>query len=170
LRRTADKVLRQSPLSEDANPLRELETIRLRTLRLPVCTALWLLVLPVAAQAQTTPPVAEAEDVPLADDIDAIVEEDDGEAIVVTGQRERGAVIGDVPPEQQLSPADIRAYGVNSISELLDELGPQTGSGRGRGGEAPVVLLDGRRIGSFREIREIPRRSCASTSCRKRWR
>ncbi|MBK2451860.1 hypothetical protein, partial [Escherichia coli] len=51
---------------------------------------------------------------------------------------------------------DIRAYGVSSIAELLTELEPQTGSGRGRGGGRPVILLNGRRIGSFGEIRDLP--------------
>jgi iron complex outermembrane recepter protein len=78
------------------------------------------------------------------------------EDIVVTGQRERGAVIGDIPPEVRLTPADIRSYGVNSVAELLEELAPQTRSGRGRGEGAPVTLLNGLRISGFAEIRDIP--------------
>lgn len=76
--------------------------------------------------------------------------------IVVTGQKPPGSVVGDIPPEQSLSPADVRAYGVDSISDLLDQLSPQTTSIRGRGGETPVVLLNGRRISSFSEIRDLP--------------
>jgi hypothetical protein len=76
--------------------------------------------------------------------------------ILVVGQRQRGAVIGDIKPEEQLGPADIRAYGASSVSELLDDLSAQTRSDRGRGGEQPVVLLNGRRISSFSEIRDIP--------------
>ncbi len=72
--------------------------------------------------------------------------------ILVTGQVERGAVVGDIKPEQQLSPADIRAYGVSSVSELLNELAPQTNAGGG----APVVLLNGKRIAGFQEIQDIP--------------
>ncbi len=87
---------------------------------------------------------------------DADPEEEAGEEIVVTGSRtQRGAVVGDIAPEQQLSPADIRSYGVSSVTELLNELSPQTNSGRGAGG-APVVLLNGRRISGFREIRDLP--------------
>lgn len=83
-------------------------------------------------------------------------EEAAGDDIVVTGSRaQRGAVVGDIAPEQQLSPADIRSYGVNSITELLNEISPQTRSGRGSGG-GPVVLLNGRRISGFKEIRDIP--------------
>eukprot|EP01136_Pigoraptor_vietnamica_P018361 Opistho-1_new@400 len=77
------------------------------------------------------------------------------EEVVVTGQL-RGAVQGDVKPELVLNPADIRAYGAGSLAELLTELEPQTRSGRGRGGGAPVLLLSGRRISSFAEIRDIP--------------
>ena len=76
--------------------------------------------------------------------------------VIVTGQRNLpGSVVGDIPPELTLSPADIRSYGVSSISDLLTELAPQTTSGRGSGG-APVVLLNGKQISSFTEIRDIP--------------
>jgi iron complex outermembrane receptor protein len=81
---------------------------------------------------------------------------DDEETILVTGQRPVGSVVGDIPAEQVLNPADVRAYGVNSISDLLDQLSPQTGSNQGRGGGAPAVLLNGKRISSFAEIRDIP--------------
>lgn len=83
---------------------------------------------------------------------------DDGNTILVTGrtQRQRGAVVGDVPPIQQLNAGDVRALGVSSVAELLAELSPQTRSGQGRGGEQPVTLLNGRRISGFREIRDIP--------------
>ncbi len=80
--------------------------------------------------------------------------------IVVNGQRPRGSVIGDIPPEIQLGPAEIRSYGVSSIADLLNELAPQTTSGRGTGG-APVVLLNGRRISSFAEIQDIPTEAIA---------
>ena len=71
------------------------------------------------------------------------------------GARPPGAVIGDIPPDQQLSPANIRSYGVSSVADLLAELSPQTRSGRGSGG-APVVLLNGKRISGFGEIRDLP--------------
>ena len=99
---------------------------------------------------RTAPPAAAEED------------EDEGAPdIVVTGSRRQpGAVIGDIPPEQQLSPADIRSYGVGSITELLAELTPQTTSGRGAGG-GPVILLNGRRISGFQEIRDLPTEAIA---------
>ena len=83
---------------------------------------------------------------------------DEAPDIVVNGTRppQPGAVVGDIPPELQYSQADIRAYGVSSIADLLNELAPQIASVRGRGGEAPAVLLNGRRISSFSEIRDLP--------------
>src|SRR5690348_1226021 len=81
---------------------------------------------------------------------------EDEEAIVVTGARPRGSVVGDIPPENTLDARDIRATGATNINDLLDALAPQIGSVRGRGGEAPVLLLNGQRISGFRELRDIP--------------
>ncbi|TFI57435.1 TonB-dependent receptor, partial [Sphingomonas parva] len=82
--------------------------------------------------------------------------DEEGEEIVVTGTRLRGAVDTDIPPEIQLDRRDIRALGASNIAELLTALAPQTSSGRGRGGGGPVVLLNGRRISGFGEIRNYP--------------
>ncbi|MEG3153109.1 TonB-dependent receptor, partial [Sphingomonas sp. ZT3P38] len=106
----------------------------------------------VSAQAQEAPAQEEAE---TPSDTGGEVVEDEAEEVVVTGQL-RGAVAGDVKPELVLNPADIRAYGVGSLAELLTELEPQTRSGRGRDGGGPVLLLSGRRISGFAEIRDIP--------------
>lgn len=84
-------------------------------------------------------------------------DEDGAEEIVVVGQPERGSVIGNVLPEQQFRPADIRALGAATIADLLDELAPQTDSGGG----APVVLLNGKRISGFAEIRDLPTEAIA---------
>ncbi|HEY1143620.1 MAG TPA: TonB-dependent receptor [Sphingomicrobium sp.] len=86
---------------------------------------------------------------------DEDIDSEEGGEIVVTGVR-RGSVIGDIPPENILNGRDVRATGANDISELLDALAPQIGSARGRGGEQPVLLLDGRRVSGFRELRDIP--------------
>lgn len=79
-----------------------------------------------------------------------------GKDIVVTAARVAGQL--DVPqqPIQTFDEDDIAAYGVNSISELIDAISPQTGSGRGRGSGGPVMLINGQRITSFREMRDIP--------------
>lgn len=79
-----------------------------------------------------------------------------GNEIVVTAARIDGQL--DVPqqPIVTFDEDDIAAYGVNSISELIDAISPQTGSGRGRGSGGPVILVNGQRITSFREMRDIP--------------
>lgn len=95
---------------------------------------------------------------PTADDAARIEEEGEveGESIIVNGQRLPGSVIGDIQPEVTFNAADIRSFGVSSLSDLISELSAQTASGQGRGGESPVVLLGGKRVSSFAEIRDIP--------------
>ncbi|NJR77816.1 TonB-dependent receptor [Sphingomonas corticis] len=108
-----------------------------------------------AAGAQQEPEPDEAEGGGSGGAAENAAAEDEAAELVVTGARLPGSVPGDITPEQQLSPADIRSYGVNSVSELLTELAPQTRSGRGAGGP-PVVLVNGRRISGFQEIRDLP--------------
>ncbi|MFV0622741.1 TonB-dependent receptor [Sphingomonas sp. ac-8] len=72
------------------------------------------------------------------------------------GGRPRGSVIGDIPPERTFRPADIRAFGADDVEALLDAIGAQTASNRGRGDDGPVTLLNGRRVSNFSEIARIP--------------
>ena len=113
-----------------------------------------------AAQSQTTISQQPANASTAQSDTSAAqaVNEDygDEEEIVVQGTRPRGSVVGDIPPQNILDSRDIRATGATSISDLLDALAPQIGSTQGRGGEQPVLLLNGQRIASFRELRDIP--------------
>jgi hypothetical protein len=110
---------------------------------------------PLVAQAQTTTTTQQSSGRPAQTQPTAPAQDDPyTDEIVVTASEPRGAVKGDIPPEIQLNQADIRAYAVSSVSDLLTELAPQTGSGRGSG--RPVVLLNGRRISSFAEIRDLP--------------
>jgi iron complex outermembrane receptor protein len=67
-----------------------------------------------------------------------------------------GAVVGDIEPEIQFTPAEIQSFGVSTVTELMNELAPETRSDRGRGGESPVILVNGRRISSFNEVQNIP--------------
>jgi hypothetical protein len=79
--------------------------------------------------------------------------------LTVTGHRtipQYGAVVGDIKPELQLNPADIQSFGVSTVTDLLNELAPETRSDRGRSSEAPVILLNGRRISGLNEVRDIP--------------
>lgn len=78
------------------------------------------------------------------------------DTILVLGARLIGAVEAVQPPILELNEQDIAAYGAGSIAELLAALGPQVQSGRGRGGGQPVILVNGVRIASFRELRSYP--------------
>lgn len=80
----------------------------------------------------------------------------EGEEIVVTAsQRDYGAVLGDAKPELRLNAGDIASFGVTSIGELLEELGPQVDGGTAE----PVVLLNGKRLKNLRELRRYPSRA-----------
>lgn len=103
----------------------------------------------------------------------------DEDEIVVTGKPPRGAVVGDIPPENVLRSRDVRATGATNFDELLDALAPQISSARDFSGAPPLVLLNGHKVSSYRELRDIPidrtgknegKRSRASTSFRRRWR
>ncbi|WP_294123265.1 TonB-dependent receptor plug domain-containing protein [Sphingomonas sp.] len=108
-----------------------------------------------AALAQDAPAPPETAAAPAAQSDDEYA--DDGvQEIVVQGQKPRGSVVGDIPPENTLTSRDIRATGATSISELIDSIASQTGSARGRGGERPILLLNGQRISGFRELRDLP--------------
>jgi len=126
--------------------------------RLSFLLGLPLFLTPEMAMAQTAPapvpPATSAAQKPVAAaPAPAASSADDDEEVVVRGQKPRGSVPGDIPPEQTLNAADVRAYGVNNLSDLLDQLAPQTTSGRGG---QPVMLLNGRRISGFGEIRDLP--------------
>ena len=112
-----------------------------------------ILVLSQAEMAAAQPASSAAPD-----DVDVeLAEEVEVEELVVTaaGGPPRGSVIGDIPPEITLDAREIRALGASTVAELLEALEPQIGSSRGRGGR-PVTLVNGARVSSFREIRDLP--------------
>jgi hypothetical protein len=81
---------------------------------------------------------------------------DTANEIVVIADSLRGQVEAPEPPLLELKAEDIAAYGAGSVSELLDALSSVTGSGRGRGGGGPAILVNGVRIANFREIASYP--------------
>ena len=83
---------------------------------------------------------------------------DDGyeDEIVVTAPRLVGQLDTDFTAEAELDEAAIASYGVSNVEELLTALAPQTRSGRGRGSGRPIILVNGRRIGGFGEVRNLP--------------
>ena len=121
-----------------------------------------MLLVPLAANAQDSQPTSQQPqdqqqaEQPSGGTLLPEEEEEDSQTIVVTGSKLPGSVVGDIPPENTLTSQDIRATGATDINELLDAIAPQTGSSRGRGGARPVMLLNGQRISSFRELRDIP--------------
>jgi iron complex outermembrane recepter protein len=101
------------------------------------------------------PPPSQAQD----DDADEAPAPNTSREVVVTGRKpppQPGAVVGDIKPEEQFSPADIRSFGDSTVTELINDLAPEARSDRGRGGDSPVILLNGRRISSFNEVQNIP--------------
>ena len=120
-----------------------------RNLRLALLSGAAVLLAAGAAAAQTTVPTAA----PTYDEDAAEVE-----ALIVTASaKQPGAVIGDIPPELQFTPRDIQSLGVSSVSELIDALSTQLTSGQSReAGGRPVILVNGVRVSSFTEIRDVP--------------
>ncbi len=101
-----------------------------------------------------------AQETPSPEEVEAVAQDEyvleDG-TIVVRAERLRGQLDVDQPPLVEYSAEDIAAFGANSISDLLEQLEPVTGSNRGRGGGGrPIFLVNGVRIGSFREFRSYP--------------
>lgn len=119
---------------------------RTALVRIALLTGCWNLPGSLTAQeTQTQAPVNNSDASP-----------GDAEEIVVTGQVPPGAVIGDIPPENQLNRADIDAYGVGTLSELLDEIAAQTQSDQGRESSGPIVLVNGKRISGVNEVGDLP--------------
>jgi hypothetical protein len=117
-----------------------------------LCVALasTALVLPLRAEAQNAPAAAPAAAAsgPVAGATDEII---------VTGQAVPGAVVGDIPPENQIGQSEIASYGVDSISDLLDEIADQTTSVAGRDSSSgPVVLVNGKRVSGINEVGDLP--------------
>lgn len=109
-------------------------------------------VAPAIAATPTPEPSPEPDDAAPADD---------PQQIVVTGGRFEGEISAPQKPVATLEEADIAAYGASNLSGLIDALSTQTGSGRGRGSGRPVILVNGIRISSFREMRNYPPESIA---------
>lgn len=102
---------------------------------------------PVAQQPAEEPavPTATAEEAEDAVDLGVVN---------ATGQRPRGSVDSDIPPDLSLNAEQLQAYGASTIEELLTYLEPATRSSRGSG--PPITLVNGRRISGFQEIQGIP--------------
>lgn len=105
---------------------------------------------------QDAPASAQAGQAPPGDDDELPTPEDAADTILVIADSLRGTVDTEQPAILELSEQDIAAYGAGSIAELISALGDTAGSGRGQGGGFPVILVNGIRISSFRELRSYP--------------
>jgi len=99
-------------------------------------------------ETQATPPATQ--------DAEPGDTERHGSEILVVAERIRGQVESPAPPIAVLDEKDIQALGATTLADVLTQLSPQTGSGRGRVSGPPVVLINGQRIGNFREMRNFP--------------
>lgn len=106
-----------------------------------------------ASQPQPEPAAQTEEDeAEVASDVAA-----DGNEIIVRSGRLRGQLFVDQAPLLQLDETAIAAEGVTSITDLIAQISARTGSARGRGGGGgPVILVNGIRIGNFREFSNYP--------------
>ncbi|MFM1976783.1 MAG: hypothetical protein RL145_1629, partial [Pseudomonadota bacterium] len=89
----------------------------------------------------------------------APIADPDMEVVVVRGSRLPESVPGDVKPELVIGTFEIRTTGATTLPELLVTLLPQTQSGVRRGDNKPILLVNGRRVADFSEIRAIPVRA-----------
>jgi hypothetical protein len=84
----------------------------------------------------------------------------DMDQVIVSAQAVPGAVIGDIPPENQLNPTDIASYGVSTVNDLLNEISDQTQSEQGRDSSSgPIILVNGKRISGINEVGDFPTES-----------
>jgi hypothetical protein len=97
--------------------------------------------------ASTVPPLPTIQVAPA----DSSVEQTDGD-IVVSGVTPFGSVQSDISPEVVFNSADIRSFGVSTISELINDTSFLTDAVTG----PPILLLNGRRISSPLEIYDLP--------------
>lgn len=108
---------------------------------------------PALAQTEPAQPMAEPGSAAPDDPLAAPLDDHD---IVVVATRLVGSVDAPQPPLVTLDEDEIASYGASSVTELIEALGTQTTSSRGRGGGFPVMLINGQRISSFREMRNLP--------------
>ncbi len=100
---------------------------------------------------------AQPDDTSSAGETSGSSEEDEASGdIIVTATRSHNSVVSDIPADEVLDEGAIASYGASNVGDLVAALSVQTGSGRGRGNGPPVVLVNGRRVSGFGEIRNLP--------------
>ena len=130
-------------------PLALVTTIALAALR-PASAA------PAGPPSPSTPPAAASA--PAAAPAPEAEQQEEMDEVVVEAAMP-GAVVGDIPPENRLNPAQIAAYGDSTINDLLNDIAQQTQSDQGRGGTAPIILVNGKRVSGVNEVGDLPTES-----------
>lgn len=120
-----------------------------------ISTPVSLLTLAIAMPALAQDPVVQSSPETASQPAPPPMSEGEVDAIVVTAERIRGQVQTASAPVITLDQQQVQAYGATSIADLVAQLSPQVGSGRGRGGR-PVILVNGQRVSNFREIGRYP--------------
>jgi hypothetical protein len=127
--------------------------LRAGTCVLAICLAVPLAAAPKeTVQPQPNVPAQKAEEDPDTASDTAVTRNE----IIVRSGRLRGQLFVDQAPLLELDETAIAAEGVTSITDLIAQISARTGSARGRGGGGPVILVNGIRIGSFREFANYP--------------
>jgi hypothetical protein len=103
-----------------------------------------------------TPALGQSLSDPALEESDELQRSGAANEILVVATRFGGELDLPQEPVATFDEADIQALGATSVADLLSAIAPQTGSGRGRGGGQPVVLVNGQRITNFREMRNYP--------------
>lgn len=121
-------------------------------------TALFAPISQALAAEETATAIADQQPDDAAPDSSSAGEADgEGEGdIIVTATRGHSSVISDISADEVLDAGAIASYGASNVGDLVAALTVQTGSGRGRGNGPPVVLVNGRRVSGFGEIRNLP--------------
>lgn len=76
--------------------------------------------------------------------------------ILVFADRLRAAAPGPIEAETSLDSGAIASLGASNLADILNQIASLTGGAQGRGSGGPVLLVNGRRIGSFEEVRNLP--------------
>lgn len=76
--------------------------------------------------------------------------------IVVMATQQNGEAAGAIRAENQIDAAAIQALGATNLADILAQLASLTGGSQARAGDGPVLLVNGRRISTFDEVRNLP--------------
>ena len=76
--------------------------------------------------------------------------------IVVVGERPRASIPGAIAAEATLDAAAVAALGASNVTDILAQITGLTSGSQSRAGDGPVLLVNGRRIGAFSEVANLP--------------